>query len=78
MTWIRGQSAEKVQRDGPFFAYQGMNIVHPPYVTVSKWFNTIDEQRVDVPEWETLEDMHPCSFQSTMVSRMHAPPTANE
>eukprot|EP00936_MAST-01D_sp_MAST-1D-sp1_P000223 g223.t1 len=67
VAWIRQQNATTVARDGPFFAYQGMNIVHPPYVTVTKWFNAIDDDRIEVPEWEELGDMHPCDFQSTML-----------
>jgi len=51
----------------PFFVYQGMNIVHPAYVTNSYWYDQIDPDLVDVPEWAPLEQMHPCDLQSSML-----------
>eukprot|EP00051_Salpingoeca_urceolata_P003170 m.55709 g.55709 ORF g.55709 m.55709 type:complete len:101 (-) comp12550_c0_seq1:901-1203(-) len=42
-----------------------MNIVHPPYVTNSYWFNKIDPTKIEVPEWPKLEDLHPCDLQSS-------------
>eukprot|EP00750_Incisomonas_marina_P011377 INCI16370.5.p1 GENE.INCI16370.5~~INCI16370.5.p1 ORF type:complete len:555 (+),score=64.45 INCI16370.5:814-2478(+) len=62
----------------PFFIYQGMNIVHPPYATNEYWYNKIDPEKITVPSWLPLEDMHPCDFQSSMLKKCtpsdeHAP-----
>lgn len=59
--WIKSKPKE------PFFAYQGMNIVHPPYVTNELYYNQIDPSKIDVPEWPAIEDLHPCDFQSSML-----------
>ena len=59
--WIASKPQE------PFFAYQGMNIVHPPYATSEFWLSQIDADKVKVPEWEPLPDLHPCDFQSSML-----------
>ena len=46
--WIRERAARQLQAVGrgaspvPWFAYQGMNIVHPPYNTNQYWFDSID------------------------------------
>ena len=63
--WLANASASATQT--PWFAYAGMNIVHPPYVTSQFWYDSIDPGKVSVPEWEPLEDMHPCAFQSSML-----------
>ena len=34
-----------------FSFYQGMDIVHPPYVTNEYWYNKIDPSKVAVPDW---------------------------
>ena len=51
----------------PFFVYQGFNIVHPPYKTNEFYYNQIDPAKIRVPEWPSLEDMHPCDLQSSML-----------
>ena len=51
----------------PFFAYQGMNIVHPAYVTNRYWSEKIDRGLIEVPHWRPLEELHPCDFQSSML-----------
>ena len=73
--WVRARAAEQeaARERGeaikPFFAYQGMNIVHPPYITNERWLAEVDESSVDVPEWRALDDpeLHPCDLQSTML-----------
>lgn len=64
--WIRNEAPKM---DKPFFAYQGMNIVHPPYVTNEFWYNKIDGDKINVPEWPKLDDpsLHPCDFASSML-----------
>lgn len=59
--WIASKPQE------PFFAYQGMNIVHPPYATSANWLAQIDSAKVHVPAWEPLSELHPCDFQSSML-----------
>mgnify|MGYP000598243149 CR=1 FL=1 len=59
--------------DVPFFIYQGMNIVHPPYATNEYWYNQIDPAKVTVPEWIPLSQMHPCDFQSSMLKNCTPP-----
>jgi hypothetical protein len=54
-------------RPPPFFLYQGMNIVHPPYATNEYWYEKIDPQLVDVPRWPPLAEMHPCDLQSSLL-----------
>ena len=66
------QVAEGVQwiadnATAPFFVYQGMNIVHPPYLTNEYWYDKIDESKVRVPRWLPLEEMHPCDLQASML-----------
>ena len=60
----------------PFFIYQGMNIVHPPYSTNEYWYNQIDPAKIEVPEWLPLEQMHPCDLQSSMLKKC-TPSNAN-
>ena len=62
--WIASRSPDD---DRPFFLYQGMNIVHPPYITNRTWYELIDPGKIEVPEWSTLKDMHPCDLQSSML-----------
>ena len=59
--WIASRPQE------PFFAYQGMNIVHPPYATSAFWLSQIDSTKVQVPAWGPLSELHPCDFQSSML-----------
>ena len=61
--WIRDYD----DKETPFFVYQGMNIVHPPYVTNEYWSEKIDRTRIEVPNWIPLMDLHPCDFQSSML-----------
>eukprot|EP00038_Savillea_parva_P019881 m.29487 g.29487 ORF g.29487 m.29487 type:complete len:697 (+) comp4598_c0_seq1:74-2164(+) len=68
--WITQQVAAQKKDPStarPFFAYQGMDIVHPAYTTNSYWYAKIDQSKVTVPEWEPLADLHPCDFQSSML-----------
>ncbi len=71
--WIRARGREQAlaleQRKSvkPFFVYQGMNIVHPAYVTTSYWYNKVNHSAVTAPAWKDLQDLHPCDFQSTML-----------
>ena len=60
--WIRGRKGNPT----PFFAYQGMNIVHPPYVTNERWFDAIDPATITVPAWPKLSELHPCDLQASM------------
>ena len=69
--WITEQSKSK---DVPWFAFQGMNIVHPSYRTNQFWFDQIDQSAVEVPAWEPLDQMHPCDFQSSMLKGCMPPP----
>ncbi len=48
---------------GPFFAFAGTNILHPPYATNEHWFSVAQAANVTVPEWPQLTDMHPCDLQ---------------
>lgn len=48
--WIRGRRGE----EAPFFAYQGMTIVHPPYATSQEWYDKVDPSKIDVPAWPDL------------------------
>ena len=71
--WITEVSKNK---EIPWFAFQGMNIVHPPYTTNEYWFNKVDQSKVEVPAWVPLEQMHPCDLQSSMLKG--CTPVANE
>jgi len=64
-----GKLADEQAKGGdvPFFVYQGMNIVHPPYETNEYWFERINISAVTVPSWEPLEELHPCDLQSSML-----------
>ncbi len=65
--WISKQEAQRrASTDGgsPWLAYQGFNIVHPPYRTNQYWFDRMPE--TDAPVWTPLTDLHPCDFQASM------------
>eukprot|EP01061_Rhynchopus_euleeides_P016122 TRINITY_DN27300_c0_g1_i2.p1 TRINITY_DN27300_c0_g1~~TRINITY_DN27300_c0_g1_i2.p1 ORF type:complete len:546 (+),score=217.37 TRINITY_DN27300_c0_g1_i2:56-1693(+) len=62
--WIRDYKEDK-----PFFAYQGMAIVHPPYATNEYWYDKIDLSQVTVPDWEPLMELHPCDFEASMLKK---------
>ena len=64
--WVRGASAGGAAR-APWFAYQGMTIVHPPYATNAYWLERVDAGAVRAPAWAALEDLHPCDLQSSML-----------
>jgi arylsulfatase K len=64
VSWIQSSAAHDKR---PFFVYQGMNIVHPPYSTSQYWYNKVDQKKIVVPEWDDLDKMHPCDFQSSML-----------
>lgn len=51
----------------PWIAYQGFNIVHPPYATNEYWYGRIDQSKVTVPSWPPLAEMHPCDLQAAML-----------
>jgi hypothetical protein len=38
----------------PFFAYQGMNIVHPAYFTNAYWFDKVNQSAVTAPSWSVV------------------------
>eukprot|EP00656_Telonema_subtile_P028988 TRINITY_DN3180_c0_g1_i4.p1 TRINITY_DN3180_c0_g1~~TRINITY_DN3180_c0_g1_i4.p1 ORF type:complete len:421 (+),score=103.57 TRINITY_DN3180_c0_g1_i4:336-1598(+) len=63
--WMRQVVKDEPTR--PFFVFQGMVIVHPPYATNDYWNNKIDRSKVEVPAWQPLMDMHPCDFQASML-----------
>jgi len=66
--WIKDyKSLNSTNNDKPFFVYQGMEIVHPPYRTNEYYYNQIDPDKIQIPEWLPLEDLHPCDFQSSML-----------
>eukprot|EP01047_Picozoa_sp_COSAG01_P015704 COSAG01_NODE_790_length_13572_cov_4.015587_8_plen_496_part_00 len=73
--WITEVSKDKAV---PWFAFQGMNIVHPPYRTNQHWFNQIDQDAVEVPAWTPLEEMHPCDLQSSMLKGCTPVPNASD
>lgn len=61
--WLKKQAAA----GKPFMAYQGFNIVHPPYVTNEYWYGQVNASEVTVPVWKPLEEMHPCALQQSML-----------
>ena len=61
--WIRSTEAQQAT---PWFLFQGMNIVHPPYLTTQHWYDKIADN-LTVPEWQPLSEMHPCGLQSSML-----------
>eukprot|EP00658_Telonema_sp_P-2_P002081 TRINITY_DN10789_c0_g1_i3.p1 TRINITY_DN10789_c0_g1~~TRINITY_DN10789_c0_g1_i3.p1 ORF type:complete len:445 (-),score=109.41 TRINITY_DN10789_c0_g1_i3:301-1506(-) len=63
--WIK--EIVKLNPERPFFVFQGMDIVHPPYATNQFYNSTIDRSKVEVPAWQPLMEMHPCDFQSSML-----------
>jgi len=72
--WIWANASKDAR---PFFVYQGMNIVHPPYRTNELWFGKVNQSKLRVPKWEPLEAMHPCDFQSSMLKGC-IPPRSTE
>jgi len=39
LAWIRDQGKKSNARNQPFFAYQGMNIVHPPVTAAKQYYD---------------------------------------
>jgi arylsulfatase A-like enzyme len=64
--WLRDKSMSGATHAQPFYVYQGMNIVHPPYLTTQHWYDKIGDN-LSVPEWQPLDQMHPCGLQSAML-----------
>eukprot|EP00730_Choanoeca_flexa_P004682 TRINITY_DN11771_c0_g1_i10.p2 TRINITY_DN11771_c0_g1~~TRINITY_DN11771_c0_g1_i10.p2 ORF type:complete len:160 (+),score=25.41 TRINITY_DN11771_c0_g1_i10:404-883(+) len=62
LDWLKNRNQSE-----PFFMYQGMDIVHPPYSTCEKFYNMINESLITVPEWKPIEQLHPCDLQSSML-----------
>ena len=48
--WLRDKTTTGATQAQPFYVYQGMNIVHPPYVTTQHWYDKIADN-LTVPEW---------------------------
>ena len=58
--WITEASKNK---EVPWFAFQGMNIVHPPYHTDAEHYARIPVDEIVIPEWPKLGKdgpVHPC------------------
>ena len=36
--WLRDKTSTGATHAQPFYVYQGMNIVHPPYITTQHWY----------------------------------------
>eukprot|EP01083_Nonionella_stella_P207531 753818_1 len=66
--WIK--STVKNNPNKPFLAYWGSFIVHPPYGTTKYWLSTVDQSKVDAPEWIPINDLHPEDYQSSMKKKM--------
>jgi len=62
--WIKEHAAVDSR---PFFVYQGMVIVHPPYKTSKYWYDKVNQSKIRIPKWRDLDDMHPCDFQASML-----------
>ena len=58
--WIKDQAA--APGNEPWFAFQGMDIVHPPYATSSYWYNKIDVSKIELPPWAPLVRHNPPAF----------------
>lgn len=63
IAWIKQAAAS----GKPFMAYQGFNIVHPPYATNEYWYSSISPGNVTVPVLPAYEEMHPCDLQASML-----------
>lgn len=53
----------------PFFFYDGMVIVHPPYATDQSHWDRIPHDKIKAPAWPALDDeekVHPCDLQMSM------------
>lgn len=72
LDWIRDYRDKNDNQKGrrPFFVYQGMNIVHPPYHTNEYWLHQINKSKIQVPDWPktiSSERMHPCDIHMSML-----------
>ena len=68
VSYLTDQGSQGAAAQQPFFLYQGMVIVHPPYATDEVHWNRIPEAKITSPEWPAFEDekIHPCDLQETM------------
>ncbi|EDQ87638.1 uncharacterized protein MONBRDRAFT_27030 [Monosiga brevicollis MX1] len=62
--------ADAATHDEPWLAYVGFDIVHPDYVSSPYWLDQVDMDKVTVPEWIPLDQLHPEDFQATMKKNM--------
>ena len=66
--WLTDASSTGAAAQQPFFFYQGMVIVHPPYATDAEHIARIPEASIVAPEWPTMDDerIHACDLQFSM------------
>jgi arylsulfatase A-like enzyme len=64
--WIKSAEAKS---STPWFAFQGMNIVHPGYNTNEYYLAKINQSAIVIPAWPEIGpegDVHPCDMQASM------------
>jgi len=54
LDWLDNHAKES---PAPFVLYCGLNLPHPPFRTMRRWFDLIDENKVSLPPFE--EELHP-------------------
>ena len=70
--WIKDRLRGNNTETKPFFAYQGMMIVHPPYATSEEWYDKIDVSLVDVSLRRSESQASLCSSQIENDFETHA------
>ena len=67
--WLTKAGPDGAAAAQPFFFYDGMVIVHPPYHTDQAHWDKIPADKIKAPAWPALDDedkVHPCDLQMTM------------
>ena len=69
VAWLKDMSDKGAVAQQPFFFYQGMVIVHPPYHTDEGHWDKINPALIDSPIWPAMSDeskVHACDLQESM------------
>eukprot|EP01147_Barroeca_monosierra_P003495 gene3495-6122_t len=59
-------------------AYAGFVIVHPDYISSEYWLDRINTSKITIPTWNSLNEMHPEDFGSTMRKHMAGSDCCND
>ena len=51
LEWIRKRDTRRKRKNRPFFLTVSFTLPHPPFIAPEEYWNRIDEQKVELPQW---------------------------